>query len=79
MGAKEAIRGLLERMPDDCNLVDVIDEIMKLDGPWLDEADLPRLTQTQRDALDESVAHHKQHPERALPWREALRSTGHRE
>ena len=55
MGAREAIRELLDRMPDDCNLVDVIDEIMKLDGPWLDEADLPRLTQAQRDALDQPL------------------------
>lgn len=72
MGAKEAIRDLLDRMPDDCNLVDVIDEIMKLDGPWLRESDLPPLTQAQRDAIDESIDHHKRHPETAVPWREAL-------
>lgn len=72
MGAKEAIRGLLDRMPDDCTLVDVIDEITKLDGPWLSESDLPPLTQAQRDAIDESIDHHKRHPETAVPWREAL-------
>jgi hypothetical protein len=72
MGAKEAIRGLLDRMSDDCNLVDVIDEIMKLDGPWLRESDLPPLTQAQRDAIDESIDHLERHPETAVPWREAL-------
>ena len=79
MGAKDAVRALLDRLPDDCKLDDVIEQIVMLDGPWLDGADLPPLTQSQRDALDESVAHHKRHPERAVPWREALRKTGHQE
>lgn len=79
MGAKDAVRALLDRLPDDCKLDEVIEQITLLDGPWQGEAELPPLTQAQRDALDESLAYHKQHPERALPWREALRRTGHRE
>lgn len=72
MGAKEAIRELLDRMPGNCNLTDVIDEITKLDGPWLSESELPPLTQAQRDAIDESIDHLERHPETAVPWREAL-------
>jgi len=57
MGAKDADRALLDRLPDDRKLDEVIEQIGMLGGPW----------------LDESIAHHKQHPERTLPWREALR------
>lgn len=72
MGVKESVRELLDRLPDECTLTDVIDEIAKLDGPWMSESDLPPLTQAQRDAIDASIAHHARHPERAVPWREAL-------
>ena len=41
MGAKDAVRALLDRLPDDCKLDDVIEQITLLDGPWLDEADRP--------------------------------------
>lgn len=75
MGAKDAVRALLDRLPDDCNLEDVIEQIAMLEGPWLEESELPPLTQAQRDALDESVEHHRRHPERALPWREVLEKT----
>jgi hypothetical protein len=76
MGAKDVVRALLDRMPDDCRLEDVIEQIMLLEGPWLDESDLPPLTEAQRIALEESIAHHKLHPERAIPWREALERIG---
>ncbi len=72
MGAKEAVRALLDRLPDDCKLDDVIEQITLLEGPWLDEATLPPLTQAQRDAIDESIDHLERNPESAIPWREAL-------
>ena len=42
MGEKAVIRELLDRSPDDCTLNDVIEEITKLEGPWLRESDLRR-------------------------------------
>lgn len=72
MGIKDTVRALLDRMPDDCNLIDVIDEITELDGPWPSESDLTPLTQAQCDAIDESIEHLERHPETAVPWREAL-------
>lgn len=75
-GAKEIVRALLDRLPDDCKLDEVIDQIMQLDGPWLDEADPPPLTEAQQAAVEESIEHHRRHPERAVPWREALERIG---
>ena len=72
MGAKEVVRELLDRLPDGCKLEDVIEEILKLEGPWSSEVELPPLTQAQRDAIDESMDHLERHPESAVPWREAL-------
>jgi hypothetical protein len=48
MRIKDTIRGLPDRRPDDCKLIDVIDEITKLDGLWLRASDLPPLTQAHR-------------------------------
>lgn len=73
--AKDAVRELLDRLPDDCKLDEVIDQILLLEGPWLEEHSLAPLTEAQRAALEESIEHHRRHPERALPWREALRKT----
>ena len=73
MGVKDTVRALLDRLPDDCKLGEVIDELCLLESAALDERGGPPLTQAQRDALDESIAHHEAHPERALPWREFLR------
>ena len=75
MGAKDVIRALLDRLPDDCKLDDVVEQIMLLDGPWIEESDLPPLTEAQRAALEESIEHHRRHPERALRWREVLGKT----
>lgn len=73
MGAKDAVRALLDRLPDDCKLEDVIEQIMLLEGPWwLEERDLPPLTQAQKAALDEAIAHLERDPGSAVPWREAL-------
>ena len=72
MGAKEIVRELLDRLPEGCNLEEVIEAILKLDGPWLSESELPPLTQAQRDAIDESIDHLEQNPESAVPWREAV-------
>jgi hypothetical protein len=74
MRIKDTIRGLPDRRPDDCKLIDVIDEITKLDGLWLRASDLPPLTQARRDAIDESMDHLERPPECAVPWRDALDS-----
>jgi len=74
--AKDAVRALLDRMPDDCKLESVIEQILLLDGPWLDGAELPPLSDEQRAALAESIAHHRRHPEGRTPWREALQRLG---
>jgi hypothetical protein len=77
-GAKAAVRALLDRLPDDCNLESVIEEILLLEGPWCAEAELPPLTEPQRAALAESIAHHRQHPGASTPWREVLDRVGRR-
>jgi hypothetical protein len=74
--AKDSIRALLDRLPDDCNLESVIEEILLLDGPWLTDSALPPLTEEQRAALVESIAHHRRHPEARTPWRQALERIG---
>lgn len=74
--AKDAVRALLDRLPDDCKLESVIEQLLLLDGPWLDESELAPLTDAQRAALAESIAHHRQHPEARTPWREALQRLG---
>jgi len=74
--AKDVVRALLDRLPDDCKLDDVIDEILLLDGPWLEESALPPLTENQRAALDESIEHLRRHPDRRTPWRQALERIG---
>ncbi len=73
---KDVVRALLDRLPDDCKLENVIEQILLLDGPWLDESDLPALTDEQRAALAESIAHHRQQPDARTPWREALERIG---
>jgi hypothetical protein len=73
MGAKDTVRAVLDRMPDECTLDQVIRELCAIETAELDEKDLPPLTKAQRDALDESIAHHEAHPAEGVPWREALR------
>jgi hypothetical protein len=72
MGVKDTVRALLDRLPEDCKIGEVIDELCRLEASEI-ERDLPPLTQRQRDALDEAIAHHEAHPEEGIPWREALR------
>lgn len=74
--AKDAVRALLDRLPDDCKLEDVVEQILLLDGPWLQESELPPLTEVQRAALDESIAHHRHNPEGKTPWRDVLERIG---
>jgi len=70
--AKDVVRALLDRLPDDCQLEQVIEEILLLAGPWCEPASLPALTEAQRAALADSIQHHRQNPELRRPWREAL-------
>jgi hypothetical protein len=70
---RRLVRALLDRMPDDCKLGGLIHELCMIETAELDEKDLPPLTQAQRDALDEAIAHQEAHPDEGTPWREALR------
>jgi hypothetical protein len=77
-GAKDAIRTLLDRLPDDCSLESVIEEILLLEGPWLEADALPPLSEAHRAALAESIDHHRSHPDARTPWRRALERIGRR-
>ena len=72
MGAKDVVRALLDRLPDDCTIVDVIDAILTIDDASLDETALPPLTQAQRDELDRRLDALERDAEPGTPWREAL-------
>ena len=72
MGAKDGVRALLDRLPDDCTIVDVIDAILTIDDASLDETALPPLTQAQRDELDRRLDALERDAEPGTPWREAL-------
>lgn len=73
MRVKDTVRAVLDRLPDDCKLAEVIDELCRIEAVETDERNLAGLTRAQRAALDEAIAHHEAHPEEGLPWREALR------
>lgn len=72
MGVKDVVRSLLDRLPDDCSLEEVIEHLLALEavdrGEW-SEADL---TPVQRQALDEELERLAREPDGGIPWREAL-------
>jgi hypothetical protein len=74
--ATETVRSLLERLPDDGKRESLIEEIVLLDGPCLDESELPPLTDAKHAALAESIEHHRRHPDARTPWRDALQRLG---
>jgi putative addiction module component (TIGR02574 family) len=73
MGIKDAVRALLERLPDDCNLDDVIDRLYDLQVLEGEEPNLPPLTQAQRSEIDRRLDRLMEDPSRTVPWREVRR------
>lgn len=69
---KDTVRAVLDRLPDDCKLAEVIDELCRIEAIESEQR-APELTRAQREALNEAIAHHEAHPEEGLPWRDVLR------
>ena len=73
MGVKDAVRALLERLPDDCNLDQVIDRLYELQS--LENGD-PRavpLARAQREELDRRLDLLAREPGRIRLWDEIRR------
>jgi len=79
MGVKDAVKTLLDELPDDCTIEDVIRRLLLLETVDRDQSELSPLTQAQRDALDAELDRLEREPESGIPWREALRRIERRE
>lgn len=73
MGAKDAVRALLDRLPDDCSLDEILDRIYEIEVPDGERAVAPELTDAQRAELDRRLALYEQEPSRTIPWDEFRR------
>jgi len=73
MGVKDAVKALLERLPDDCNLDDVIDRLYELQLLEFGNMEAPPLTDAQRMELDRRLDRLMQDPGRTIPWEEVRR------
>jgi len=71
MGVKDAVKALLERLPDDCSLDDIIDRLYELDRAAPD--DQASLTEAQRAELDRRLDLLEREPGRLIPWAEFRR------
>ena len=74
MGVKDTVRALLERLPDDCKLEDVIDQLCRLEVPPPDGAEMAPLTDAQRRELERRLDLLDSETEPDVPWREFLGS-----
>jgi putative addiction module component (TIGR02574 family) len=68
MGVKDAVKALLERLPDDCNFDDVIDRLYELQQLEVGESETPPLTEAQRVELDRRLDLLMQGQSRTIPW-----------
>ena len=73
MGVKDAVKALLERLPDDCSVDDVIDRLYELQHSDGREKSAATLTQAQRDELDRRLDQLEREPGRTIPWDEVRR------
>lgn len=73
MGVKDAIKALLERLPDDCSVDDVIDRLYELQHLAEHEGAEAALTQAQREELDRRLDQLEREPGPTLPWDEVRR------
>jgi hypothetical protein len=74
MGVKDTVRALLDRLPDDCKLEEVIELLCLLVPPRPDDAELAPLTDAQRRELDRRLDLLDTEPEPDTDWREFLGS-----
>jgi hypothetical protein len=72
MGVKDTVRALIDRLPDDCKLDEIIEQLRQLEATHLADAGLPPLTQVQKDALDREIDRLEREPDGGVHWREAL-------
>lgn len=69
MGAKEVVRALLDRLPEDCSLDEILDRLYELDlGPREDAGREPTLTTEQRAELARRLERLEREPGRLIPW-----------
>jgi hypothetical protein len=73
MGVKDTVRALLDRMPDDCKLDEIIDRLYELEVPGGEEPSAAELTPAQRAELDRRLDLLDREPGRMIPWSEFRR------
>ena len=74
MGVKDVVKALLDRLPDDCSLDDVIDRLYELDRLDRESADrAPALTAEQEAELGRRIELLERDPGRLIPWAEFRR------
>lgn len=75
MGAKDVVKALLDRMPDDCSLDDIIDRLYELDrlACESDASQAPALTREQEAELARRIDLLERDPGRLIPWAEFRR------
>jgi putative addiction module component (TIGR02574 family) len=66
MGAKDVVKALLERLPDDCSLDDIIDRLYELER--VSSHDDTALTPAQRAELERRLALLEREPGHLIPW-----------
>lgn len=74
MGVKHTVKALLEQLPDECTIDEVIEQLYLLEGAAFDEAKLPPLTDAQREEIDRRLEALEREPDPVVPWRAFLRS-----
>lgn len=74
MGVKDTVRALLERLPDDCKLEEVIDQLCMLEAPRSGGAEGAPLTDAQRLELERRLDRLDGDQEPDVPWRDFLGS-----
>lgn len=73
MGIKDTVRALLDRMPDDCKLDEIIDRLYELEVPAGEALAAAELTPAQRAEIDRRLDLLERDPGRLIPWSEFRR------
>ena len=71
MGVKDAVRALLEGLPESCSVDDVIDRLYELLSE--NDARTSSLTRAQREELDRRLDRLERGETRTIPWDEVRR------
>ena len=74
MGVKDTVKALLERLPNECTLGEVIDELCRLEATEAGVESLPPLTPAQREEIERRLEALDREPPSTVPWREFLQS-----